>query len=298
MTRERDIRSLLAKVRRIHIQSRKAVEEFAAGQYQSAFKGEGIEFKEVRDYQSGDEVRSIDWNVTARTGRLHVKTFAEERERHILLLVDGSASTAFGSMEDTKSDCVAELCALLTFAAISTNDRVGLILFSNRVESHIRPRKGMQHGLRILRELLAFRPEGRGTNLASALQYLLRTRRKRTVVFLVSDFLDEGFEDEIGPVAARHDLVALKVADPRERGLGGGGIIRLRDLETGKRVEVDLSRRAFKERFAQEARSRSEALRKTMTAHGVDLLEVEPGESLIRVLRSFFLKRMIRRSRR
>ena len=134
--------------------------------------------------------------------------------------------------------------------------------------------------------MASFQPE-RGTNLASALQYLLRTRRKRTVVFLVSDFLDEGFEDEIGPVAARHDLVALKVADPRERELRGGGIIRLRDLETGKRVEVDLSRRAFRERFAQEARSRSEALRRTMTAHGVDLLEVEPGESLIRVLRSF-----------
>jgi uncharacterized protein (DUF58 family) len=295
MSSQPEILDLLKKVRRLQIQGRNAAREFMAGQYQSVFKGPGIEFREVRDYRAGDDVRSIDWNVTARRGSLHVKTFQEEREQSVLFLVDGSASTLFGSGEVSKSDTIAELLALLGFAALFNNDRIGLILFTDRVEQYSPPRKGLPQGLRILREVLGFDPSNRRTSLASALNFLIRVRRRRAIVFLISDFQDEGYEPFLKLAASRHDLIAIRVSDPRERVLPAGCIVSLRDLETGRRASIDLGRPGLREEYARAAASRSAELKKRFSEEGIDLLDMEAGAACADKIQAFFHQRLRRR---
>lgn len=283
---------LFEKVRRLHLMSRKPVTEFLAGGYRSTFKGTGVEFFEVRDYRDGDDVDLIDWNVTARTGALHIKTFTEEREQSVLLLVDLSASAAFGSGDVSKAETAAELCALISLSAAMNNDRVGLILFTDRVEKHLPLRKGMDHGLRIVREVLGFTPRGAATGIEGALARLMQVRKRRSVVFLISDFLDSGYEQALSVAARRHDLTAVVVRDPREKRLQGKGIARLRDLESGRMVNVDLSSRRVREQYTREAEERDEALRRQLLSLGADPVEVEAGEDCALALRRFFHRRV------
>jgi uncharacterized protein (DUF58 family) len=296
MAPSRDIKALLRKVRRLHIQSKKAAMEYMAGQYHSAFKGRGIEFHEVRPYLTGDDTGRIDWNVTARTGLLHVKNFVEEREQCVIFLVDTSSSLGFGSKANLKSETVAEVCALLAFSAVTNRDRVGLILFSDHVEKYVPPRRGTGHCLRLIRELLVLQPERRLTGIQSALSYLEGVRKKRAIVFLISDFLDAGYMDGLRPVAAKHDLIAVKVYDPREHTFEGKCGIRLRDLETQVSMDVDLGSRKAGEHYAQKAKEDREEVKSALAAQGVDLLEVSTQASCAPMLRTFFTKRLGRRA--
>src|SRR3989441_5542851 len=254
---------ILKKVRRIEIRTNRLVNESLAGEYHSVFKGRGMEFSEVREYQFGDDIRSIDWNVTSRMGHPYVKKHVEERELTVILLVDFSASGDFGTRRRFKREIEAEICAILAFSAIKNNDRVGLIAFTDRVETFLRPRKGKDHVLRVIREVLYFRPLGRGTDIGQALQYLYRTITKRSVVFLISDFLGDGFARPLRVAARKHDVIAITVTDPREEELPPIGLVDLEDAETGERVLVDSSdrrTRASFRRWAAERRGTREAL--------------------------------------
>lgn len=289
-------RSVAKKVRLIEIQTDQAVDDVLAGEYSSVFKGSGMEFEEVREYAPGDEIRSIDWNVTARMGKPFVKRYVEERELTIWFLVDLSASGSFGSRSQLKSETAAEFCALLAFAAIRNNDKVGLVVFTDRVELSIAPSKGRTHVLRLIRELLRFSPEGRGTDLGTALEYLGRVTHKRGVVFLVSDFLtpaplaQEGGK-RLRILARRHDLVAVLVGDARERELPNVGLIELEDAETGERVLLDTSSARVRREYAIAARRRLEALRDFFRATGIDQVEVLTGQDYVRDLRTLFRRR-------
>ena len=236
-------KELAKKIRYIQIYTSKAVNDVLAGEYHSVFKGRGMEFDEVREYTPGDEIRTIDWNVTARMGHPFVKRYVEERELTVLFLVDLSASGTFGSVEKLKNEVAAELCALLAFSAIKNNDKVGLIVFTDTIELFIPPEKGVSHVLRLIREVLSFQPKRKRTDIALALDFLGRVTHKRAVVFLVSDFLAERFEKPLGMVAKRHDLVAIPLADPRELGLPNVGLVELEDAETGESVVVDTEQR-------------------------------------------------------
>src|SRR5256885_4927702 len=216
---------LLKKVRRIEIRTNRLVNESLAGEYHSVFKGRGMEFSEVREYQFGDDIRSIDWNVTSRMGHPYVKKHVEERELTVLLLVDLSASGDFGTRRQFKREIEAEICAILAFSAIKNSDRVGLIAFTDRIETFLRPRRGKDHVLRVIREILYFRPQGRTTDIAMALQYMYRTITKRSVVFLISDFLGRGFAQPLRVAARKHDLIAITVVDPREEDLPPVGLL-------------------------------------------------------------------------
>src|SRR5687768_14790528 len=227
-------REILKEVRRIEISTRGLVNEVFSGEYHSVFKGRGMSFAEVREYQYGDDIRSIDWNVTARTGSPFVKVFEEERELTVMLLVDVSASGDFGTRGKLKSQVAVEICALLAFSAIKNNDKVGLIIFSDHVEEFVPPRKGRRHVLRVLRELLYHRPEGRGTDIGAALEYLAHVQRKRAVAFLVSDFRDQGFDGALAVAGRRHDLVAVRIGDDREQELPPLGFVQLEDPESGE----------------------------------------------------------------
>ena len=242
-------REILKQVRRIEITTRGLVNEVFSGEYHSVFKGRGMSFAEVREYAWGDDIRGIDWNVTARTGSPHVKVFEEERELTVMLVVDASASSGFGTRDRMKSELAAELCAVLAFSAIKNNDKVGLILFTDRIERFVPPRKGRRHALRVLRELLYHPTEGKGTDLADALEYLARVIRRRAVVFLASDFLASGHERALAVAAQRHDLVAIRVGDLREDEVPPIGFVEFEDPETGARTMVNTSARAFQERF-------------------------------------------------
>ena len=225
---------LLKKVRKIHIRSRRMVDDVMAGEYQSAFRGRGMEFDMVREYQEGDEVRMIDWNVTARFGHPFVKSYVEERELTVMFLVDISASGKFGTLNQLKKETAAELCAVLAFNAIKKNDRIGLILFSDQIELFLPPQKGRTHVLRVIRELLYFKPVGKRTSINTALEYFNRVIKKRAVAFLVSDFLDSGYFKNLNLTNKKHDVVAIEVFDPREKSLPSLGIINLTDPETGE----------------------------------------------------------------
>ena len=293
-------RSVAKKIRLIEIQTDKAVDDVLAGEYSSVFKGSGMEFEEVREYAPGDEIRSIDWNVTARMGKPFVKRYVEERELTVWLVVDLSASGSFGSRSQLKNEAAAEFCALLAFAAIRNNDKVGLIVFTDRVELSIAPSKGRTHVLRLIRELLRFAPEGRGTDFAGALEYLGRVTHKRGVVFLVSDFLtaapmgSEGGK-QLRILARRHDLIAVAVGDARERELPNVGLIQLEDAETGQRVLLDTSSARVRREYAAEARRRLEEQREFFRATGIDQVEVLTGQDYVRDLRKLFRQRGGRR---
>lgn len=265
---------ILRKVRRIEIRSNRLVNESLAGEYHSVFKGRGMEFSEVREYQFGDDVRTIDWNVTSRMGHPYVKRYVEERELTVILLVDFSASGEFGSHRQFKREIAAEICALLAFSAIKNNDRVGLIAFTDRIETFLRPRKGNNHVLRVIRDVLYFRPVGRRTDIGMALRNLSRTITKRSVVFLVSDFLGEGYEQPLRIAARKHDLIAITMTDPREEDLPPLGLIDLEDAETGERIVVDTSDRRTRRFLKEWARARRAKRESLFRSIGVDALEL------------------------
>jgi uncharacterized protein (DUF58 family) len=250
-----------------------------------------MEFDEVREYSPGDDVRSIDWNVTARTGKPHIKRYVEERELTVLLLVDLSASGAFGSRTQLKNEVAAELCALLAFSAIKNNDKVGVVAFTDRVEKFIPPKKGASHVLRVVRDLLNFAPKGRGTDLAAALEFVGRVARRRSIVFLISDFLAHGYLKPLRLVAGRHDLVALALTDPREQELPNVGLVELEDPESGERVTLDTSNPGVRQRFKALARVRDKERQELFRANGVDEVRVLAGHDYVRDLMSLFRKR-------
>ncbi|MDR0993060.1 MAG: DUF58 domain-containing protein [Verrucomicrobiota bacterium] len=288
-------RETLRKIRRIELRTRRAVNDVFAGRYHSVFKGQGMEFQEVREYIPGDDIRSIDWNVTARTGTPFIKKFTEERELTLMLLVDISASNRFGSTPQLKRDLVAEVAALLAFSAITNEDRVGLLLFSDRVEKFIKPAKGIPHVLRVISEILSATPTSPGTDMAPALQYLNRVVRRRCVAFLLSDFIAPDCEHLLRVTARRHDLVSLIVGDARERDMPAAGLIDFADAETGQRLVVDTShaptRRALRDQYALR---RAALLKQLRTAHS-DAVELTAGEPYDRALIRFFRQRERRR---
>lgn len=286
---------VLKKVRRIQIVTSAIVNDVFAGQYHSAFKGRGIEFEEVREYQPGDDVRTIDWNVTARAGRPFVKSYREERELTVMLVVDVSASQQFGTREMFKSELAAELGATLALSAIQNNDKVGLLLFTDRVETFVAPRKGLRHVLRVIRELLYFPVRGRGTQVGVALDYLERVLTRRAVVFVISDFQSPEFLDRLRIIKRRHDLIPIWVRDEREQRLPGARFVELFDAEQGRQILVDLSRRSTRRLFESQAERRREALRDALRRIGVDVIEVQTGQSFIEPLRRFFHQRGVRR---
>ncbi len=284
-------REILRKVRRLEIRTRKLVNESLAGGYHSVFKGQGMEFSEVREYQYGDDVRSIDWNVTSRMGRPFVKKYTEERELTVILVVDASASGTFGSTGQVKADVMAEICALLAFSAIRNNDRVGLILFTDRVEKFVPPSRGQRHVLRVIREILFHRPAGRGTDLQCALEYLGRVIRRRAVVFLVSDFLTRDFESGLRVVNRLHDLVALSVRDPLESELPAVGMVALEDAETGVVQVVDTGVPRLRQAFRKAALEGQQRLRDLFRRLGIDSVELVNGEPYDVPLVRFFKER-------
>jgi uncharacterized protein (DUF58 family) len=281
-------KEILKKVRQIELRTRHLVNTVFSGEYHSVFKGRGMEFAEVREYLPGDDVRTIDWNVTARMGRPFVKVFDEERELTVVLLVDASASGDFGTAARMKGEIGVEMCALLAFSAIQNNDRVGLIIFTDEVEKFIPPKKGKKHVLRVIRELYYFQPRRRGTDIAAALDYLNRVTTRRSVVFLVSDFFASGYEAALKVANRRHDLVAVTVSDPREMELPDVGIVEVEDAETGEEVLIDTSdvraRRTFMN-ASEEARSARQRLFRSV---GVDRVDVRTDRPYIEPLMRFF----------
>lgn len=288
---------ILRKVRRIEIRTSRLVNESLAGEYHSVFKGRGMEFSEVREYQFGDDIRNIDWNVTSRMGHPYVKKHVEERELTVMLLVDFSGSGEFGTRRQFKREIAAEICALLAFSAIKNSDRVGLVAFTDRIETFLRPRKGKDHVLRVIREVLYFRPEGRATDLAQALRFLYRTVTKRAVVFVVSDFLADGYEQPLRVAARKHDVIAVTITDPREEDLPPIGLLDLEDAETGERVLVNASDRRTRERFRAWAAGRRAARESLFRANAIDALELFTDRPYDVPLIRFFHKRARRMSR-
>ncbi len=288
-------KELVKKVRTIEIKTRGAVSELFSGEYHSAFKGRGIEFSEVREYVPGDDVRTIDWNVTAREGRPFVKLFEEERELVVMLLVDVSASGEFGSVQALKRELMAELAAVLAFSAMRNQDKVGLILFSDKVELYVPPKKGTSHALRMIRDMLAFEPEGKGTDISSSLDFLLQVQPKRSIVFLVSDFIsDSSWNDSAKIVAQKHDLVNLHIVDPRERELPNVGWFAAEDPETGNVVWVDSQDSVLRDAYHRGRQQDLISLDMFCKRNNIDRVEVdlsEPDQPYLRPLVRFFADR-------
>jgi len=288
---------ILEKVRRIEIRTNRVVNESLAGEYHSVFKGRGMEFSEVREYQFGDDIRTIDWNVTSRMGHPYVKKHVEERELTVILLVDFSASGQFGTRRQFKREIEAEICAILAFSAIKNSDRVGLIAFTDRIEKFLRPRKGKDHVLRVIREVLYFQPQGRATDLGMALRYMYKTITKRSVVFVISDFMSADYAQPLRVAARKHDLIAVTVTDPREEDIPPIGLVELEDAESGQSMLVDSSDRRTRDmfrRWAQERRAGREAL---FRAVGVDALELHTDRPYDVPLVRFFHRRARRMAR-
>jgi len=296
-------KEILKKVRQVELRTRRLVNDSLAGQYHSVFKGRGMDFDEVREYVPGDEVRWIDWNVTARAGHPFVKKFTEERELTILLLVDLSASGNFGSTTQSKRELAAELASVLAFSAIRNSDRVGLVLFTDRIEKYIPPKKGRRHVLRVVREILYVQPQHRGTDVVQALDFANHVTLHRAITFLISDFQSSGNQEAaqkalkhaVRLTNKRHDLIALHIHDRREMELPDVGILALEDAETGEVLELDTSNPQVRGRFALLAKQRMESIRRTLTSEAVDTLELTTGESYVPPLMHFFKTRERRR---
>lgn len=282
---------LFKKIRRIEIRTKGLVNNVFGGEYHSAFKGRGIEFSEVRPYQIGDDIRSIDWNVSARTGETFVKIFEEEREQTLLLVVDVSGSGDFGSREKFKREVAAEICAVIAFSAIKNNDKVGMLLFSDKVELFVPPKKGRRHVLRLIRDLFAHEPQSHGTNMASALNHILHVLHRRSIVILVSDFFDTGYEQMLRAVARRHDTIAIHLQDPRETELPPVGLVHLRDAETGETVVVDTRSRHVRKEFAERAQARLAETTNLLRRVRLDSVSIRTDESYVEPLIRFFRQR-------
>ncbi len=284
-------KEILDKVNRIKIYTSHVVNNVFAGEYESVFKGRGMEFDEVQEYQPGDDIRTIDWNVTARTGRPYVKRFVEERELTVMLLVDMSASGSFGTVNTTKNELAAELGAVLAFSAIRNKDKVGLILFTDRIEKFIPPHKGITHVLRVIRELLYFKPQGRGTDITCALKYLNKVTIRKSVTFIISDFLTSGYQKDLQIANKRHDIISVMVTDPREKEFAPIGLLHLEDLETSEKILVDTSNKNSRLGFAKLAKEHKDITLALFRQAGVDCIQVNTEQPYIEALMRFFRMR-------
>ena len=279
---------IIKKVRKIEIRARGLSAQMFSGAYHSAFKGRGMAFSEVREYQYGDDVRNIDWNVTARLNHPYVKVFEEERELTVMLLVDVSGSNKFGTHQQFKEELVAEVAATLAFSAIQNNDKVGVILFSDQIEAFIPPKKGSSHILRIIRELITFEPQSHGTDIALALRYFTNVIKKRCTAFLLSDFYADGYADALKIAAGKHDLAALRVVDRRETDLPDMGLTKFYDPETGRTLWVDTSDREIRKQFAARHAEHSAATEALLKKYGIDFCDIYTGDDFVKPLRKLF----------
>ena len=286
---------IFKKVRKIEIKTRGLSNQIFSGQYHSVFKGRGMAFSEVREYQYGDDIRNIDWNVTARFDHPYIKIFDEERELTVMLIIDVSGSNEFGTQQNLKADQITEIAAVLAFSAIHNNDKVGVIFFSNKIEKFIPPKKGTSHILRIIRELIDFKPDNKETDISVALGYFTNVIKKRCTAFLISDFQDEGFEDALKIANRKHDLIALKISDKREYELPNVGLIQIKNAETGRKTWVDTSHKSLREAFKKSGRKKELELDEIFLKSGVDVAKIKTGEDYVKPLTNLFQKRGSRR---
>ncbi len=285
---------IFKKVRRIEIKTRGLSNQIFSGQYHSVFKGRGMAFSEVREYQYGDDIRSIDWNVTARFNHPYVKVFDEERELTVMLLIDVSGSNEFGTQKQLKENIITEIAAVLSFSAIQNNDKVGVIFFSNKIEKFIPPDKGTTHILRIIRELIDFKPENRETNIAEALRYFTNVIKKRCTAFLISDFIDKGFENAIKIANRKHDIIAVKIYDKRETEIPNIGLIKVKNAETGKKIWVDTSDPKVRSNYLIWAKRTDKKLDNLFTRSGVDVAKIRTDQDYVKPLINLFKRREAR----
>ncbi|MCP4553391.1 MAG: DUF58 domain-containing protein [Bacteroidetes bacterium] len=286
---------LFKKVRKIEIKTRGLSNQIFSGQYHSVFKGRGMAFSEVREYQYGDDIRNIDWNVTARFNHPYIKIFDEERELTVMLIIDVSGSNEFGTQQNLKEDQITEIAAVLAFSAIQNNDKVGVIFFSDKIEKFIPPKKGTSHILRIIRELINFKPENKETNISEALKYFTNVIKKRCSAFLISDFIDSNFEEAIKIANRKHDLIAVKISDEREYNLPNVGMVRMKNAETGKKMWVDTSHNKTREAFRISGVKNDQVLNEIFLKSGVDFAKINTGEDYVKPLIGLFKKRESRR---
>jgi len=286
-------RSYLKKIRQIEVRTNRLAQEMLSGAYHSVFKGRGMDFEEVREYQLGDDVRTIDWNVSARTGITHIKKYREERELAMAILVDVSASGIIGTGEQSKRDLAAEIASVLAFSATRNSDRVGLVLFTDEVEHYIPPRKGRSHVFRLIREILFFQPKKQGTSCEKALHFINHVLPRRAIVFLISDFIDTGFETALKITNRKHDVIAIHITDPSESTLPQAGWVTMEDAETGEIVEVNTSDPAVVAEYERAAKERKEAQRRMMQRAGLDLIETQTGRPYLVELKKFFERRIL-----
>jgi len=287
--------SLLKKVRKIEIKTRGLSNHIFAGEYNTVFKGKGMAFSEVREYQSGDDVRSIDWNVTARYNSPYIKVFEEEREMTVMLLVDVSGSGNFGTKQQFKREIATELSAVLAFSAIKNNDKVGVIFFSDIIEEFIPPKKGKSHILRIIRQILSFKPQNKKTNISQAIEYFNNVMKKRCICFILSDYISSSFEKPLRVASKKHDVVALKVSDKREKTIPNIGIVPFKDSETEKVILLDTSSKLVRETFQKKQKEKQSEIEKLFPRCGVDLININTGEDYVKPLINFFKNRDRRR---
>ncbi|TWI96250.1 uncharacterized protein DUF58 [Mucilaginibacter frigoritolerans] len=287
----RDTKELLKKVRKIEIKTRGLSNHLFSGEYHSAFKGRGMAFSEVREYQLGDEIRTIDWNVTARFNHPYVKVFDEERELTVMLLMDVSGSENFGTINQQKQDLATELCAVLAFSAIQNNDKVGVIFFSDKIEKFIPPKKGRSHILMIIRELIDFKPENKGTNVAEALKYFTSAIKKKCTAFIISDFMSPGFESELKIANKKHDIIALRLYDKHEEEFPDLGLIPVKDEESGEVLWINTGDKKVRDAFKIDALRRNAALKDVFSKSGVDAADIGTHESYVKPLMTLFKKR-------
>lgn len=287
-----DTAEILKKVRQLEIKTKGLTNHIFAGEYHSAFKGRGMSFSEVRDYQFGDDVRAIDWNVTARFNHPFIKVFEEERELTVMLLVDVSESETFGTTRQTKRSLVTELCAVLAFSAIKNNDKVGVIFFSDGMEKYIPPKKGKSHILFIIRELLSFEPKKKGTNIAETLRFFNNAAKKKSIVFLLSDFFSGNYQDALNIAGKRHDVVGVQVYDRRDKELPDAGLIRMTDAETGVSQWVDTSDRKVREYYDRQFQQHAQYCRNAFMKSGSELISIRTDEDYVKALQTFFLNRV------
>ncbi|MBW6515671.1 MAG: DUF58 domain-containing protein [Candidatus Cloacimonetes bacterium] len=292
-----DTAEILQRIRKIEITTRNIVNEIFSGEYHSLFKGQGLEFSEVRDYQPGDSYRQIDWNVSARMGHPYIKIFSETRELNVIFVVDCSASTLFGTNQYLKSEFVTEITAVLAFSAITNNDKVGLLLFSDQIEQYIPPRKGKKTALRILREVLYHQPESKGTNLANAVRYLYRLLNKRSIIFILSDFFDKDYDNDLKILAKKHDVVAIQVIDSAELDLPQVGLLHIYDPETDSKFTVNTMNMKVRKEFREKTLAHQAEIINRFKKMRVDLITLETGDNYIKELMKFFKSRIRRRNR-
>ncbi len=286
---------ILAKVRQIEIYTDRLVNDVMAGSYHSTFKGRGMEFEDVREYNPGDDVRAIDWNVTARTGTPFIKRFREERELTVMLMVDLSGSTDFGTVDQTKGEMAAEMCALLAFSALKNNDRVGLLIFTDRIEKFIPPKKGKNHGLRVVREILFHKPMHRGTSIPVAVEHVMKVLKRKSVVFLISDFLPSaGLRRPLSTLNNRHDLIAIRISDPREREMPAMGLVQFHDPETGQVLFVDTWKADFRNKYAEVTERVSKEILHLFKQLKIDSMDVQTGRPYIEAMVQLFKRRALR----